>query len=72
MTGIGDPLNIGEKVKEEKVEIIYRPYDEYTEIGEFIVDKWTKYLKVRGFIKGELGFSDELKMIIAEELRKKI
>lgn len=68
--GISDPLNIGEKLSEEKVEIIYRSYDRYTEIAEYIVSQWTKYLKMRGTLKGELGFSDELQMLIAEEFRK--
>lgn len=71
MSEVTDPLNIGEKLSEDKVEIVYRPYDKYTEIAEFMVVKWTKYLKVRGFLHGGLGYSDELEMIIAEELRKR-
>lgn len=67
----GDPLNIENRLSEDVVEIIYRPYDKYTEIGEVIVAKWTKYLQIRGFIHGCLGFSDELEMIIAEELRRR-
>ena len=66
---ISDLLNIGHKLQEEKVEIVYRPYDRYTELAEHIVVKWTRYLKLRGIIKGALGASDELEMIIAEELR---
>jgi hypothetical protein len=70
MNGTGDPLNIDNKPEEEKVEIIYRPYDRYTELAEHIVNQWTKYLKMKGIIKGELGYSDELEMLIAEEMRK--
>ena len=71
MTETGDPLNIGVKLFEDEVVIVYRPYDEYTEIGEFIVCQWEKYLHIRGVVKGQLGNSDELVMIIAEELRRR-
>ena len=67
--GISDPLNIGNKLQEDKVEIVYRPHDRYAELAEYMVYKWAKYLKIKGLLKGELGNSDELEMIIAEELR---
>jgi len=70
MNGISDPLNIYNKLEKDKVIIIYRPYDRYTEIAEYVVSEWTRYLKMKGVIKGELGFSDELEMLIAEEFRK--
>ena len=76
--GVGDPLNIyplniyqvTHFCGEERVDIVYRPHDRYTEIAEHIVNQWTKYLKMRGILKGELGHSDELEMLIAEEFRK--
>jgi len=67
--GTSDPLNIDNKPQEDKVDIIYRPHDRYTEIAEYIVSQWEKYLQIKGVIRGELGYSVELQMIIAEELR---
>lgn len=70
--GISDPLNIGNElqIEKDKVVIVCRPYDKYAELAEYMVYKWAKYLKIKGLLKGELGASDELEMIIAEELRK--
>lgn len=55
----------------ERVEIVYRPYDAYTEIGEEIVDEFERYLIQEGIIHGLLGSRDELEMIIAENLRRR-
>ena len=71
MSGTEDPLNTNAYTYEEKVTIVYRPYDKYTEIGEVIANKFAKYLRQIGAIQGELGYIDELEMLIAEELRRR-
>lgn len=55
----------------DRVEIVYRPYDRYTEIAGEIADEFERYLLQRGLINGLLGSRDELEMIIAEKLRRR-
>ena len=44
--------------------------DSYEALASVIVSKWNAYLVQRGHIHGVLAYSEELMMLIAQEMRK--
>lgn len=44
--------------------------DSYELLANVIVGKWNAYLQQKGYIHGVLAHSEELMMLIAQEMRK--